>query len=40
MAIEPGKFAVKSDKHLTSMLDPLSFVQILLNAKWFYVYVA
>ncbi len=39
MAIEPGKFAVKSYKHLTGLLEPLSFVQILLNAKWFYVYV-
>jgi hypothetical protein len=39
MAIEPGKFAVKSYKHLTGLLEPLSFVQVLLNAKWFYVYV-
>ena len=39
MAIEPGKFAVKSYRHLTSLLDPLPFVRILLTAKWFYVYV-
>ena len=39
MAIEPGKFAVKSYKHLLAMPDPSPFVQILLNAKWFYVYV-
>lgn len=39
MAIEPGKFAVKSYKHLLSMADPAPFVDILLNAKWFYVYV-
>jgi len=39
MAIEPGKFAVKSYLHLTTMDDPEGFVQILLNAKWFYVYV-
>ena len=39
MAIEPGKFAVKSYLHLTGMSDPASFVEILLNAKWFYVYV-
>ena len=39
MAIEPGKFAVKSYTHLMNMSDPAAFVQILLNAKWFYVYV-
>ena len=39
MAIEPGKFAVKSYKHLLAMTDPSPFIQILLNAKWFYVYV-
>jgi len=39
MAIEPGKFAVKSYLHLTTMNDPQSFVKMLLNAKWFYVYV-
>ena len=39
MAIEPGKFAVKSYLHLTNMSDPTSFVDILLNSKWFYVYV-
>jgi len=39
MAIEPGKFAVKSYLHLTTMDDPEGFVKILLNAKWFYVYV-
>ena len=39
MAIEPGKFAAKSYLHLTRMKDPLPFVQVLLNTKWFYVYV-
>jgi len=39
MGIEPGKFAAKSYLHLTRMLDPGPFVAILLNAKWFYVYV-
>jgi hypothetical protein len=37
MALEPGRFAVKSYKHLTSMNNPKSFIEILLNAKWFYV---
>ncbi len=39
MAIEPGKFAVKSYQHLIGMSDPTAFVETLLNAKWFYVYV-
>lgn len=39
MAIESGKFAVKSYLHLTSLENPQSFVDLLLNAKWFYVYV-
>ncbi len=39
MAMEPGKFAVKSYRHLLAMDDPSDFVEILLNAKWFYVYV-
>ena len=39
MAMEPTGFAVKSYLHLTSMNDPSNFVTILLNAKWFYVYV-
>jgi hypothetical protein len=39
MAMEPTRFAVKSYLHLTSMDDPSGFVTILLNAKWFYVYV-
>ena len=39
MAIEPGKFAVKSYLHLTTSSDPHAFVEILLNSKWFYVYV-
>lgn len=37
MALAPGRFAVKSYKHLTSMKNPKSFIEILLNAKWFYV---
>ena len=39
MAIEPGKFAVKSYLHLTALEKPQDFVQILLKANWFYVYV-
>jgi hypothetical protein len=39
MAIEPGKFAAESYLHLTGMSDPAFFVEIILNAKWFYVYV-
>lgn len=39
MTLEPGKFAVKSYLHLTQMTDPLPFVNVLLNTKWFYVYV-
>lgn len=39
LGIEPGKFAVKSYAHLTTLADPRAFVEILLNAKWFYVYV-
>jgi hypothetical protein len=39
MGIEPGKFAVKSYLHLTTMEQPKSFIGILLKSKWFYVYV-
>ena len=39
MAMQPGKFAVKSYRHLTTMKEPESFVRLLLNANWFYVYV-
>lgn len=39
MALQPGRFAVKSYKHLISMNEPKSFIKILLNAKWFYVYI-
>jgi hypothetical protein len=39
MAMAPTGFAVKSYLHLTSMNEPADFVTILLNAKWFYVYV-
>ena len=39
MALEPGKFAVKSYKHLVTSDDPKGFIEILLNAKWFYVYI-
>jgi Family of unknown function (DUF6639) len=35
MAMDPGKFAVKSYLHLTSLADPKAFVQLLLNTKWF-----
>jgi Family of unknown function (DUF6639) len=39
LGIEPDKFAVKSYLHLSNLADPRNFVEILLNAKWFYVYV-
>jgi hypothetical protein len=39
MALEPGRFAVKSYLHLTGMNQPKAFVQLLLTAKWFYVTV-
>lgn len=39
MAIDPGKFAVKSYLHLTALERPENFIQILLKANWFYVYV-
>lgn len=39
MALKPGKFAVKSYLHLTSSAEPRAFIDILLNSKWFYVYV-
>lgn len=39
MALEPGKFAVKSYLHLTTMAQPKSFIMILLKSNWFYVYV-
>lgn len=39
MAIEPGKFAVKSYLHLIALEKPEEFVQILMKANWFYVYV-
>ena len=39
MALEPGKFAVKSYKHFVTLEDPQSFIDTLLKAKWFYVYI-
>lgn len=39
MALEPGKFAVKSYRHLVTAKNPRGFIEILLNAKWFYVYI-
>lgn len=39
LGIEPDKFAAKSYQHLTMLADPAVFVDVLLNAKWFYVYV-
>ncbi len=39
MAMNPGRFAVKSYKHFTALTDPDPFVQLLLNNKWFYVNV-
>lgn len=39
MALNPTGFAVKSYLHLTGSNKPLAFVDILINSKWFYVYV-
>lgn len=39
LGIEPDKFAAKSYQHLVSLADPAAFVEVLLNAKWFFVYV-
>ncbi len=39
MALEPTGFAVKSYKHLTTTANPSEFIDILLNSKWFYVYI-
>jgi len=39
MAMNPGKFAVKSYLHLMSLAETSSFIQILLNNNWFYVNV-
>jgi len=39
MAMNPGKFAVKSYLHLVSMPHPDRFVKLLLDARWFDVYV-
>lgn len=39
MAMEPGKFAVKSYLHLTTTEKPQEFVQLLLRSSKFYVYV-
>ncbi|MBV1789455.1 hypothetical protein KQ940_15480 [Marinobacterium sp. D7] len=39
MAMAPEQFAVKSYLHFSGMTDPAAFVRVLLNVKWFYVYV-
>ena len=39
MAFDQGKFAVKSYLHLTALAQPEDFIQILLQANWFYVHV-
>jgi len=39
LGINPDKFAVKSYRHLTGLSNPTIFVEMLLGAKWFYVYV-
>ena len=39
MALEPSKFAVKSYNHFVMMADPRVFIDTLLKAKWFYVYI-
>lgn len=39
MAMDPGKFAVKSYLHLMGLEQPEDFLKLLLNANRFYVYV-
>ena len=39
LAMQPGKFAVKSYLHLSALEEPAEFIDILLKAKWFYIYV-
>jgi len=39
MAMSPEKFAVKSYLHLVSLANPEPFVKLLLEARWFDVYV-
>jgi hypothetical protein len=39
MALSPEKFAVKSYLHLVSLHEPVRFVKLLLEARWFDVYV-
>jgi hypothetical protein len=39
MALEPTGFAVKSYMHLKNTANPREFIDILLNSKWFYVYI-
>jgi len=39
MAMQPGRFAVKSYLHLSGLEHPEAFVHILLNANWFYINV-
>ena len=39
MALHPGKFAVKSYLHLTSLSDPRAFVKLLVGTHWYYIQV-
>lgn len=39
MAMNPGKFAVKSYLHLVSMVQPKAFVRLLIDARWFDIQV-
>jgi hypothetical protein len=39
MALRPTAFAVKSYQHLTQMVDPQSFIKLLLINNWFYISV-
>jgi Family of unknown function (DUF6639) len=39
MAMDPGKFAVKSYLHLTSLAEPKAFVLLLLDSRWMDIYV-
>ena len=39
MALQPTAFAAKSYQHLTQLVDPHSFIKLLLINNWFYISV-
>ena len=39
MALQPTAFAAKSYQHLTQLVDPQSFIKLLLINNWFYISV-